>query len=121
MEGEREAAPAGVGAAYHSSEDFHWYDTNSQLQKSAYQSALIALCVSAAVVLLSSRSLRMTALALVSIAFVLVAVAACTLSNDAAPSEGHAHRIGERLEGLLVQIGDGDTGGEAAVVGVLRG
>ena len=80
MEGEREAAPAGVGAAYHSSEDFHWYDTNSQLQKSAYQSALIALCVSAAVVLLSSRSLRMTALALVSIAFVLVAVAACTVA-----------------------------------------
>jgi len=72
-----ESAPDSATDFFFINQDFWLYDTNAQLLSAAYIAAAIALGVSAAVVLISSRSLILTLFSAFSIAFVLVTVVAC--------------------------------------------
>jgi hypothetical protein len=74
MKGEMSQAPQEVNKAFFSSMDFWWYDTNTQMFKTAYGSAAIALAAAAMVILLSSRSLVMTFFSVASIGYVLASV-----------------------------------------------
>ena len=69
-------APVEVSNGYFSSMDFWWYDTNSEMFRTAYGSAAIALAASAVIILLSSRSLVMTLFSVLSIGYVLASVTA---------------------------------------------
>lgn len=61
---------------FFSSEDFWWYDTNAQLLKSTYSSAAIAMGGAMIVILVASRSLEITILAVVALFFILLSVTA---------------------------------------------
>lgn len=74
-------APPGANRMYSSSEDFWWYDTNGKMLQTAYGSAGIALVAAAVVMLFTSRSLEMTAMALVTIGFVLLSVTALLVAS----------------------------------------
>jgi hypothetical protein len=76
IHGMNEQAPFRVNNAFASSFDFWWYDTNKNLLSTAYGGVAIALLAAFLVVLLSSRSIRITLLAVFTIAFILSAVAA---------------------------------------------
>lgn len=138
---ERETnAPIGVRAFFHTSGDFHWYDTNRSMLETAIQAGGIALAISACVVLISSRSITATLFAVLSIAYVLCAVTAVVvamgwelgfleaicfailigLSCDFVLHITHAycHRLGdvpreERTRGALVQMGPSILSGAA--------
>jgi len=69
-------APTEVSGLYFSSEDFWWYDTNTQMFNTAMGSAAIALAAAAAIILLSSRSIVMTIFSVVSVGYVLTSVTA---------------------------------------------
>jgi predicted RND superfamily exporter protein len=61
---------------YFSSEDFWWYDTNKQILQSTYSSAAIAMGGAFVVILIASRSLEITILAVIALLFVLLSVTA---------------------------------------------
>jgi hypothetical protein len=61
---------------FFSSEDFWWYDTNAQVLKSTYSSAAIAMGGAMIVILVASRSLEITILAVVALFFILLSVTA---------------------------------------------
>ena len=69
-------APVGVNNFFHHSGLWWWKDTNGQMLRTALSAAAIALGFSAVIVLLSSKSLRLTLFSLLSITYVLVAAAA---------------------------------------------
>jgi hypothetical protein len=71
---ENAKAPQGVNQGYFTSFDFWWYDTNGQMLSTAYSAAAIALGASAAVILISSRSIVLTLFSTVTIGFVLTSV-----------------------------------------------
>jgi 5-methyltetrahydrofolate--homocysteine methyltransferase len=66
-------APSGVNRPFHVSGQWHWFDTNGQMLKTAIGSAAIALGFSGVVVLFASRSLVLTVFSAVSILYVLAA------------------------------------------------
>jgi hypothetical protein len=76
INGLNERAPFGVNKAFASSFDFWWYDTNKSMLNTAYGGVAVALGIATLVVLLSSRSIRLTVLAIFTISFILVVVAA---------------------------------------------
>jgi hypothetical protein len=76
----QQPAPAEVSNAYFSSPDFWWYDTNTQMFRTAYGSAGIAIGASAIIILLSSRSLVMTLFSVLSIGYVLASVTSMMVS-----------------------------------------
>mmetsp|Transcript_19254 Transcript_19254/g.39804 ORF Transcript_19254/g.39804 Transcript_19254/m.39804 type:complete len:1128 (-) Transcript_19254:503-3886(-) len=69
-------APEGANRAFFTSEDFWWYDTNSAMLDTAFQSAGIAMGAAAAVILFSSRSFVLTIFATVTVGYVLTSVMA---------------------------------------------
>ncbi|CAB9514430.1 dispatched homolog 1 [Seminavis robusta] len=69
-------APEEASNAFFSSHDFWWYDTNSNMFRTAYGSAAIALAAAGAIILISSRSLVMTLFSVLSIGYVLASVTA---------------------------------------------
>lgn len=71
-----EAAPDGVAKMFVSSADFWWYDTNGQMFKTAYGSAILTLGAAAAVILIASRSVVLTLFSTVTIGFILTSVTA---------------------------------------------
>lgn len=71
-----EEAPDGVNNVFASSFDFWWYDTNKAMLDTAFGAVAIALSAAFLVVLISSRSIRVTLFAVLTIAFILTAVAA---------------------------------------------
>ncbi|KAL7527430.1 hypothetical protein ACHAWF_002173 [Thalassiosira exigua] len=77
LDDERDSAPSGADRMYHSDIAFWWFDTNSQMIKTAYGSAGIALVCASVVVFVSSRSFVLTLFAVFSIGYVLVAATAC--------------------------------------------
>lgn len=76
MKDDQNDAPVEVSRAFFSSMDFWWYDTNSEMFRTALGSAGIALAASAFIILLSSRSLVMTLFSVLSIGYVLASVTA---------------------------------------------
>lgn len=64
-------APVGVNHAFFSSWDFWWYDTNSQMYRTALSSAAIAVAAAAVIILVSSRSFAMMLFSIISVAYVL--------------------------------------------------
>lgn len=68
--------PQGVENLFFSSIDFWWYDTNSQMLKSAIASAGIALLAAALAILFSSRSILLTLFSTIAVAYVLCSVTA---------------------------------------------
>ena len=76
MNDDQDGAPVEVSKAFFSSMDFWWYDTNSEMFRTALGSAGIALAASAVIILLSSRSLVMTLFSVLSIGYVLASVTA---------------------------------------------
>lgn len=71
------AAPSSVNKFYHTGGIWWWKDTNGQMLRTALGSAVITILFSAAVVLVSSRSLRLTLFSCLSIAYILAAATAC--------------------------------------------
>lgn len=69
-------APIGVNKFYHSSMLWWWFDTIAQMQQAAMKAAVFAIGVSAALVLLMSRSIHLTMFSAVCILFVLSGTAA---------------------------------------------
>lgn len=69
-------APAGVNKMFFSSMDFWWYDTNGQMLDTAYGAAGIALAAAALIIFFSSRSITLTAFAIITIGYVLTSVTA---------------------------------------------
>jgi len=74
MQEEQTLAPASVNKMYFTSDDFWWYDTNRSMLRTAIVAALIAVATSAAVILISSRSLVLTLFASLTVTYVLVSV-----------------------------------------------
>ena len=74
LETSNEKAPEVVNNAYFTGLTFHWHDTNSSIQRSAYGAALIALALSAFVILFSSYSVVLTLFSTATILFILVSV-----------------------------------------------
>jgi hypothetical protein len=75
INGMNEQAPFRVNNAFASSFDFWWYDTNRDMLNTAYSGVAVALAAAFLVVLLTSRSIRVTLLAVFTIAFILAVVA----------------------------------------------
>jgi hypothetical protein len=73
---ERSTAPDGVNLFFHSSATWWWYDTVTQIQSAALTAAAIAIGFSSALVLVVSRSFRLTVFAAICILFVLAGTAA---------------------------------------------
>jgi len=73
-------APNGVNKAYFSALMFWWYDTNTQMFKTAIGAAAIAIAAAAIVILISSRSIILTIFSVLSVAFVLSSVTASMAS-----------------------------------------
>jgi hypothetical protein len=61
---------------FFSSQDFWWHDTNSQILKSAYTSAAIAMGAAFVVILVASRSFEITFFAVIALVFILLSVTA---------------------------------------------
>jgi len=76
MAASNDEAPEGVNQAFFTGVTFHWHDTNGSIQRSAYQGAGISLAASAAITLLSSRSVVLTIFTTVTIFYILVSVTA---------------------------------------------
>lgn len=76
MKKSNDGAPTEASNAYFSSSDWWFYDTNKNVYDAATTSGAIAIGVAALVILVSSRSLMMTLFSAISVAFVLVSVAA---------------------------------------------
>mmetsp|Transcript_11561 Transcript_11561/g.17334 ORF Transcript_11561/g.17334 Transcript_11561/m.17334 type:complete len:851 (+) Transcript_11561:73-2625(+) len=69
-------APVGVNNFFHSASIWWWKDTNGQMIQTAIGASVIAICFSAVIVLLSSRSLRLTLFSGLCILYVLSAATA---------------------------------------------
>jgi protein dispatched 1 len=69
-------APSGVHKFFWSSFTYWWYDTNGLMLQTAYSSVGIALLAAAAIILMSSRSFRLTLFSTITIAYVLASVTA---------------------------------------------
>ncbi|KAG7351347.1 sterol-sensing domain containing protein [Nitzschia inconspicua] len=67
-------APSSVNKGFSTSFDFWWFDTNGQMLNTAFSAAAIALSASAAIILLSSRSIFLTFFSTLTIGFVLTSV-----------------------------------------------
>lgn len=80
MKETNDGAPAEVSKAYFSSADFWYYDTTTQMYSTGYASIAIALAAAAIVILISSKSLVMTVLSVVSVAYVLLSVISMTVA-----------------------------------------
>ena len=80
VEVESGMAPVGVNNFFHSASIWWWKDTNGQMIQTALGAALIAICFSAVIVFLSSRSLRLTLFSGLCILYVLSATTACLVS-----------------------------------------
>jgi len=80
MSDKNDEGPDAVNAAYFSSQDFWWYDTNGQMLTTAYGSAGIALGAAAIMLLLTTRSLVLTLFSTFTIAYVVVSVTATLVS-----------------------------------------
>jgi len=78
---EHRQGPAGLSGAYHTSEDFWWYDTNGQMLSTAYSAASIALAAAAVVVLFSTRSIVLTIFSLLTIGFVLTSTTTMLIAS----------------------------------------
>jgi hypothetical protein len=72
----RSQAPLGVHQFFWSSFTYWWYDTNGHMLQTAYSSVGIALLAAAAIILMSSRSFRLTLFSTITIAYVLLSVTA---------------------------------------------
>ena len=73
---EREIAPMGVNKMFHASEAFWWYDTNLSMLQTAIGAAMIAIAFAGIIVLMSSRSFRLSVFAALCITYVLAATTA---------------------------------------------
>ena len=73
-------APKQVSKAFFTAPDFWYYDTCSQMYKTAYGSMAIALSASAVVIFVSSKSLVMTLYSVISVVFVLSVVISLTMA-----------------------------------------
>lgn len=73
---ERETAPMGVNKMFHASYAFWWYDTNFSMLQTAIGAALIAIAFAGIIVLISSRSFRLSVFSAFCITYVLVATTA---------------------------------------------
>jgi len=73
---ERNKAPKGVNAMYHSSNTFWFYDTNRTMLQTAIGAAGIAIAFSTVVVFIVSRSFLLTLFSTVAIVYVLAATTA---------------------------------------------
>jgi 5-methyltetrahydrofolate--homocysteine methyltransferase len=69
-------APSSVNKFYHSGSIWWWKDTQGQMLSTALGAALITILFSAAVVLISSKSLRLSLFACLSISYILAAATA---------------------------------------------
>ncbi|CAB9518411.1 dispatched homolog 1 [Seminavis robusta] len=76
MEQDSENAPDGVGSPFSTALDYLAWDTNAAVYQTALGSGAIAILVSALVILISSKSLSLTVFSAISVAFVLLSVAA---------------------------------------------
>lgn len=68
--------PTGARNGFFTSKDFWWYDTTSQMLRTAFFSAGIAMAAAPIAILVSSKSILLTVFATVSIAYVLSSVIA---------------------------------------------
>jgi len=69
-----EIAPSGVDQSFFAGGTFYWHDTNGSMMNTAYSGAGIALGASAAIILLSSKSISMTVFATITILYILTSV-----------------------------------------------
>jgi protein dispatched 1 len=69
-------APEGANNAFLSSEDFWWYDTNTQMISSVYSAATTTLMGAAVALLCATRSFSLTLLGTLTIVYVLTTVTA---------------------------------------------
>eukprot|EP00557_Chaetoceros_sp_GSL56_P008506 CAMPEP_0176488610 /NCGR_PEP_ID=MMETSP0200_2-20121128/6808_1 /TAXON_ID=947934 /ORGANISM="Chaetoceros sp., Strain GSL56" /LENGTH=282 /DNA_ID=CAMNT_0017885619 /DNA_START=132 /DNA_END=980 /DNA_ORIENTATION=- len=69
-------APSSINKFYHSGGIWWWKDTNGQMLSTALGATAITILFSAAVVLVASRSLRLTLFSCVSIAYILAGATA---------------------------------------------
>ena len=74
MESQNAVAPEGVNSAFGSSFDFWWYETNGKMFFTAYAGTGIALVAIFLILLFSSRSIKITLLAVLTITDVLTTV-----------------------------------------------
>jgi len=73
-------APVGVNSCFHTGSIWLWKDTNGQMIQTAFSAAVIAIVFSASIVLISSRSLRLTLISGCCILYVLAAATSCLVS-----------------------------------------
>jgi 5-methyltetrahydrofolate--homocysteine methyltransferase len=76
IKNDAKAAPSNVSKFYHTGGIWWWKDTNGQMLNTAVGAAAITILFSAAVVLVSSRSLRLTLFSCLSIAYILAGATA---------------------------------------------
>lgn len=77
----RAEAPEGVNSFWNTAPSFWWYDTNEVLTYTAVGSTVIAIVAVTVIMLISSRSLEISFLAMLTIGFILISVTAILQAN----------------------------------------